>query len=300
MRQPPVHVPSAAMPASTFSIVACDLERREWGVAVASRFLAIGALSAWAESEVGAIATQSWIRASYGADGLGLLAEGASAPKTLERLIATDDGREQRQVGVVDRDGRTAAYTGSECVEWAGDRCGELYAAQGNMLVSAETLSALAETFEQGGGSPLAERLLASLAAGQAAGGDRRGQQAAALRVVRRGAGYGGADVLVDLRVDDHAEPVRELQRLFGLHQLYFGSTPDDEWLTVDDELAAELHRRLDRLGYATGDLATDLETWAGVENLEERVRGAGRIDPMVLAELRKHEKRESLSGQRT
>jgi uncharacterized Ntn-hydrolase superfamily protein len=288
------------MPASTFSIVACDLERREWGVAVASRFLAIGALSAWAEPEVGAIATQSWIRASYGADGLGLLAEGASAPEALERLIATDDGREQRQVGIVDRDGRTAAYTGSECVDWAGDRRGELYAAQGNMLASAETLSALAKAFERGGDAPLGERLLASLAAGQAAGGDRRGQQAAALRVVRRGAGYGGADVLVDLRVDDHAAPVRELQRLFGLHQVYFGSTPDDEWLTVDDELEAELRRRLGRLGYASDDLATDLETWAGVENLEERVRGAGRIDPVVLGELRKHEKRERLSGQRT
>lgn len=288
------------MPASTFSIAACDLERREWGVAVASRFLAIGALSAWAQPEVGAVATQSWIKASYGADGLRLLAEGASAPEALERLVADDDDREQRQVGIVDREGRTATYTGSGCVDWAGDRRGPGYAAQGNMLVSGETLSALAETFEADSAAPLAERLLAALAAGQAAGGDRRGQQAAALRVVRQGGGYGGADVLVDLRVDDHAEPVRELQRLFGLHQLYFGSTPEHEWLTVDGELERELRARLDALGYRSGDLAADLETWAGVENLEERVKGAGRIDPVVLAELRKHEDRERLSGQRT
>ena len=287
-----MHLPSAAISASTFSIAACDLERREWGVAVASRFLAIGALSAWAEPEVGAIATQSWIKASYGADGLGLLAEGASAAEALERLIAADDGREQRQVGIVDREGRTATYTGSGCVGWAGDRCGPGYAAQGNMLVSAETLGALADTFEADAAAPLAERLLAALAAGQAAGGDRRGQQAAALRVVRRGGGYGGADALVDLRVDDHAEPVRELERLFALHELYFGSTPEEEWLPVDAELERELRARLDALGHASGDLAADLEEWAGVENLEERVRGAARLDPVVLAEIRKRDER--------
>jgi uncharacterized Ntn-hydrolase superfamily protein len=280
------------VPASTFSIVACDLDRREWGVAVASRFLAIGALSAWAEPEVGAVATQSFIKASYGAEGLRLLAQGESAPDALARLLADDDGRDRRQVGIVDREGRTAAYTGSECVEWAGDRRGPSYAAQGNMLVSGDTLAALAETFEGDGAAPLAGRLLGALAAGQAAGGDRRGQQAAALRVVRRGGGYGGADVLVDLRVDDHAEPVRELQRLFDLHRLYFGSTPDEEWLPVDGALERELRARLDRLGYASGDLATDLEAWAGVENLEERVRGAARLDPVVLEEIRKHDER--------
>lgn len=280
------------MPASTFSIVASDLDRREWGVALASRFLAIGALSAWAEPEVGAVATQSFIKASYGAEGLRLLAQGESAPDALARLLAEDDGREQRQVGIVDREGSTAAYTGSGCVEWAGDRRGPSYAAQGNMLVSGDTLAALAETFEGDGAAPLAERLLGALAAGQAAGGDRRGQQAAALRVVGRGGGYGGADVLVDLRVDDHAEPVRELERLFDLHQLYFGSTPDEEWLPVDGALERELRARLDRLGYASGVLATDLEAWAGVENLEERVRGAARLDPVVLEEIRKRDER--------
>lgn len=285
------------MAPSTFSLVGCDLARREWGVAVASRFLAIGALSAWAEPEVGAIATQSWIKASYGRDGLRLLAAGASASEALERLLAEDDGREQRQVGIVDREGRTAVHTGERCLDWAGDRDGDAWSAQGNMLVSAETLDALAGSFESTRSKPLAERLIAALAAAQAAGGDRRGQQAAAVRVVRHGAGYGGADVLVDLRVDDHAAPIAELQRLYGLHQLYFGSTPAERWLTVGGELAEELRVRLARLGYASGDLAADLETWAGVENLEERVRGVERLDPVVLTELREREKREVEDG---
>jgi uncharacterized Ntn-hydrolase superfamily protein len=276
--------------ASTFSLVACDLARGEWGVAVASKFLAIGALSAWAEPEVGAVATQSWIKASYGAEGLRLLADGASAPEALERLLERDDGRAQRQVGIIDRDGRTATHTGDGCLEWAGDRCGPAFATQGNMLVSADTLTALAESFRATHSESLAARLIAALAAAQAAGGDRRGQQAAVVRVVRRGAGYGGADILVDLRVDDHGDPIAELERLYGLHQLYFGSTPAEQWLTVDAELEAELRARLDRLGYASRDLAAALETWAGVENLEERVHGVERVDPVVLTELRKRE----------
>jgi uncharacterized Ntn-hydrolase superfamily protein len=282
------------MPASTFSLAACDLERGEWGVAVASRFLAVGALCAWAEPEVGAIATQSWIKASFGPVGLGLLARGASASEALEQLLADDDGPEQRQVGIIDRDGRTASHTGAECLGWAGARSGPGYSAQGNMLVSAETLAALASTFESAPASPLAERLLAALAAGQAAGGDRRGQQAAALLVMCRGGGYGGADVLADLRVDDHPEPVAELERLYGLHQLYFGSTPEEDWIGVDAALEAELRDRLGRLGYDSGDLSADLDAWAGVENLEERVRGVERLDPIVLAELRKRDEREN------
>ena len=275
------------MPASTYSLVACDLEREEWGVAVASKFLAIGALSAWAQPEVGAVATQSWIKASYGTDGLRLLEQGASASEALAKLLAADDGRDQRQVGIIDRAGRTAVHTGRECMEWSGDRQGPFYAAQGNLLVSADTLDALASSFEESATAPLAERLIGALGAAQAAGGDRRGQQAAAVSVARRGAGYGGADVLVDLRVDDHAEPVSELRRLYGLHQLYFGSTPEEHWLTVDADLESELRRRLDRLGYASGRLAGDLDAWAGVENLEERVQGVERLDPVVLAQLR-------------
>jgi uncharacterized Ntn-hydrolase superfamily protein len=277
----------------TYSIVACDLERREWGVAVASKFLAIGALSAWAEPEVGAVATQSWIRAAYGPDGLGLLAGGASAAEALRRLLAGDELREQRQVGIVDRAGGAATHTGAGCLDWAGDRQGPAYAAQGNMLVSAETVGALADTFEAAGPRPLTERLLTALAAAQAAGGDRRGQQAAAIRVVRRGAGYGGADILVDLRVDDHETPIAELRRLYTLHQLYFGATPDEQWVPLDAQLEAEVRARLNRLGYSSGDLAADLDTWAGVENLEERVRGVASLDPVVLTELRKRDEGE-------
>jgi uncharacterized Ntn-hydrolase superfamily protein len=208
-------------------------------------------------------------------------------------MLSEDDGREQRQVGLVDRKGLTASHTGTACIGWAGARSGPGYSAQGNMLVSPDTLAAMASAFESAPATPLAERLLAALAAGQAAGGDRRGQQAAALLVTNRGGGYGGADVLVDLRVDDHPEPVVELERLYGLHQLYFGSTPEEHWIGIDAALEAELRDRLGRLGYHSGDLPADLDAWAGVENLEERVRGVERLDPIVLAELRKHDERE-------
>ncbi|WP_028921589.1 DUF1028 domain-containing protein [Pseudonocardia acaciae] len=274
------------MRASTFSIVGCDLDRREWGVAIASKFLAVGALCAWVQAEVGAVATQSFIRAAHGPHGLRLLAEGTDAERARDLLLAGDEAPEQRQLGLVDARGRAATFTGAGCLDWAGGRVGPCYAAQGNMLVSEATVDALATTFEAEEGQ-LADRLLAALEAGQAAGGDRRGQQAAALLVARGGGGYGGADVAVDLRVDDHPTPVAELRRLYGLHGLYFGTTPDSEWLQVDDVLRAELAERLARAGHRTGDLDTDLATWAGIENLEERVHGTDRIDPVVLASLR-------------
>lgn len=271
----------------TFSLVACDPERREWGVAVASKFLAVGAVVPFAAAETGAVATQAAANVRFGPDGLRLLAEGSSAQETLQRLVGGDEGRDERQLGLVDRLGRSATYTGSACFDWAGGRSGPAFAAQGNILVSGATVDALAETFETTGGR-LAERLLAALAAGQAAGGDRRGQQSAALLVVAEAGGYGGGtDRLVDLRVDDHPAPIAELKRLYALHHLYFGSTPPDEWLEVDDALAAELRERLGRLGHARGELAVDLESWAGIENLEERVSGVERIDPVVLHELR-------------
>jgi uncharacterized Ntn-hydrolase superfamily protein len=213
--------------------------------------------------------------------------QGASASEALDRVLAADDAPQTRQVGVVDREGRSVSHTGDACFGWAGHRTGPGYAAQGNMLVSGATVDALAETLTSTEG-PLARRLLAALAAAQAAGGDRRGQQSAALLVAREGGGYGGADIAVDLRVDDHPTPIVELQRLFGLHELYFGSTPAGRWLELDGALGGEVRGSLERLGYATGDLAADLEAWAGVENLEERVDGAERIDPVVLGELRR------------
>ena len=273
---------------ATYSIVACDLEAREWGIAVQSKFLAAGALVPAAEAEVGALATQAWANLAYRPDGLGLLREGHPADDVVRTLVRADEGRDHRQLGVVDAHGRAATYTGAACLEWAGGTTGPGYTAQGNILASGETVAALVETFAAEAGRPLAERLLAALAAGQAAGGDRRGQQAAALLVVRKGGGYGGtSDVAVDLRVDDHAQPVEELARLYAMHDLLFGRTPEEDWLEVDEGLAGELRDRLAALGFPHERLADALEAWASTENFEERVNGVERIDPVVLAQLR-------------
>jgi uncharacterized Ntn-hydrolase superfamily protein len=273
---------------ATYSIVACDLDAGQWGVAVQSKFLAVGSVVPWAEPHVGAIATQSYANPRYGPDGLALLREGRSAEETVEALTAADDGRAERQVGIVDGRGRAATFTGAECHEWAGGRTGQGYAAQGNILVSGETVDGLAATFEQNGHLSLAERLLECLAAAQAAGGDRRGQQSASLLVVERDAGYAKlSDVVVDLRVDDHESPITELRRLYGLHNELFGITPPDDWVAVDPPLGAELRDRLARLGY-DGEFGKAFSDWAGTENLEERVDGVERIDPVVLGALRK------------
>ncbi len=272
---------------STYSIVACDLEAGQWGVATQSKFLAVGSVVPWAEPGVGAVATQAYANPRYGPEGLALLRDGIPAEEVVERLTAADDGREHRQLGVVDGRGGSATFTGAECFDWAGGRTGPCFAAQGNILVGAETVDALAATFPATAGRRLAERLLDCLAAAQAAGGDRRGQQSAALLVVERDGGYAGlTDVVVDLRVDDHPEPIAELARLYGIHTLLFGKTSHEDWLPVDAELRAELERRLAALGH-TGDLEQTLAAWAGAENLEERVEGVDRIDPVVLAELR-------------
>jgi uncharacterized Ntn-hydrolase superfamily protein len=210
---------------ATYSIVACDLAAEQWGVAVQSKFLGVGAIVPWAEPHVGAIATQSYANPRYGPEGLALLREGRSAERVVEQLTAADDGRAQRQLGVVDRTGLGATYTGDECLEWAGGRTGDGYAAQGNILVSGETVDALAETFEASAGRPLAERLLDSLDAAQSAGGDSRGQQSASLLVVSPGGGYAGlSDSVFDLRVDDHVLPLVELRRLHALHQEVFAT----------------------------------------------------------------------------
>jgi uncharacterized Ntn-hydrolase superfamily protein len=277
-----------ARPVATYSIVACDLEARQWGVAVQSKFLAVGSVVPWAEPEVGAVATQSYANPRYGPDGLAHLRDGLSAEEAIARLTGDDDGRDQRQVGVVDANGRAATFTGTACHDWAGGRVGDGYAAQGNILVSGDTVDALAETFEATGGKPLAERLLECLAAAQKAGGDRRGQQSASLLVVEKDGGYAGlSDVFVDLRADDHERPIAELRRLFGLHQEIFGETPRDQWVDVDEVLAAELGERLARLGYE-GGLAEAFPRWAGTENYEDRVDGVEQIDPVVLAALRR------------
>jgi uncharacterized Ntn-hydrolase superfamily protein len=273
---------------ATYSIAACDLDAGQWGVATQSKFLGVGSVVPWAEPQVGAIATQAWANPRYGPDGLALLREGLSADEVVERLTSADDGRDHRQLGVVDGKGGSASFSGAECMDWAGGRTGPCYAAQGNILVSAETVDAIAETFEATSGRPLAERLLDCMDAAQAAGGDRRGQQSSALLVVERDGGYAGlSDSVVDLRVDEHERPLQELRRIYVMHQAIFGETPREEWLEVDDALGQELRERLGRLGY-DGDLAESYFAWAGKENLEERVDGVERVDPVVIEELRR------------
>jgi uncharacterized Ntn-hydrolase superfamily protein len=273
---------------ATYSIVACDLTAGQWGVAVQSKFLAVGSVVPWAEPRVGAIATQSYANPRYGPDGLAFLRQGRSAAEVVDALTAADMGRAERQVGVVDAKGGAATFTGEECHDWAGGRTGDCYAAQGNILVSGATVDALAATFEANAHLILAERLIECLAAAQAAGGDRRGQQSASLLVVEKDEGYAKlSDVVVDLRVDDHERPIAELRRLYSLHVELFGATPPEDWLDVDEDLEGELRDRLGRLGYA-GDLAKAFGDWAGAANLEERIDGVARVDPIVVEALRK------------
>ena len=272
---------------ATYSIVACDLEAQQWGVSVQSKFLSVGSVVPWAEPHVGAIATQAYANPRYGPNGLQLLREGLSAHEVVDKLTGEDEGRDHRQLGVVDGEGNAATYTGSECMYWAGGRTGTHYAAQGNILVNPETVDALAETFESTSG-PLAVRLIDCLAAAEEAGGDSRGQQSSALLVVQRNGGYAGmSDVVVELRVEDHERPIEELRRIHTLHDEIFGVTPRDKWVPVDDELAAELRERLAQLGY-DGELEDSFTRWTGKENLEDRVDGIEAIDPVVLKALRR------------
>jgi uncharacterized Ntn-hydrolase superfamily protein len=209
-------------PVATFSIVAFDPATGELGVAVQSKFIAVGAVVPWAEADVGAIATQAWANTSFGPEGLRLLRAGGDPEKVLARLLAADKGRQQRQVGLVDAKGRPATFTGTGCLAWAGGKTGTNYAAQGNILAGPGVVDAMAKAFEAARGD-LGERIIAALLAGQRAGGDKRGRQSAALLIVRKRAGYGGFnDRYRDLRVDDHPEPIKELLRIYRLHKSIF------------------------------------------------------------------------------
>jgi uncharacterized Ntn-hydrolase superfamily protein len=276
----------------TFSIVGRSPDGSALGVAVASKFLAAGAYVPAAAADAGAIATQAHVNLDLKTRGLELLRQGTGAGELLERFFSDDPYREERQAGVVDHTGAAATFTGARAQAWAGGRTGEgpegSFAAQGNLLAGPEVVEAMAETWLTTATEPsLARRLVACLAAGQAAGGDPRGKQAAALLVVSPGAGYGGlGDVIVDLRSDDAPEPIAELARMLDLHDLYFGRTPEEELLPLDPALLDELARRLPAAGYATGDVRRDLYDWMGRENFEERWY-EDRLDPVVLEHLR-------------
>ncbi|MBV9278682.1 MAG: DUF1028 domain-containing protein [Chloroflexi bacterium] len=276
---------------STFSIVAHDPDAQEWGVAVASKFLAVGSLVPWCRAGAGAVATQSYANSTFGPLGLELMARGYSAQSALDGLLAADEGRAQRQVGLVDGVGRAATFTGDECYSWAGGRSGPHYAAQGNILAGPEVVEHMAESFE-GGAGILADRLLAALGAGQDAGGDSRGQQSAALLVVRSGAGYGGFnDRYIDLRVDDHPTPIGELRRLLDLHRLYMFETRPEDVLPITQEraraiqqvLLASGHRQAPPTGGYDQDTQRAFRILCGTENLEGRWREGPEVDRVVL-----------------
>ena len=278
----------------TFSIVAADLEKGDWGVAVASKFPAVGAVVPWARAGIGAVATQSWANTTYGPEGLALMEAGASAHRALERLVDADELKADRQAGFVDAHGQAATFTGETCSDWAGGVTGEGFAAQGNILAGAVVIDQMALVFATTQGD-LCDRLLAALIAGDQAGGDRRGRQSAALLVVREGGGYeGGNDRYIDLRVDDHPDAVTEMVRLFAVWDDTM-LVRNDPLLAASAELVADVQRRLSALGRFHGepsgvlDQATrdGLEDFAGTYNLEGRLREDDQLSQLLVREIR-------------
>jgi uncharacterized Ntn-hydrolase superfamily protein len=278
---------------TTFSIVAADLATGDLGIAVASKFLACGAVVPWASAGAGAVATQSFANTAYGPDGIRMMRDGLSARDALAKLLAEDADRDLRQVGVVDARGGAAAHTGPGCHAWAGHHVGDGFACQGNILVGQDTVDAMAAAFRASKGE-LSGRLVTALAAGETAGGDKRGKQASAVYVVRPKGGYGGMnDVLVDLRVDDHPKPVGELRRLLELRNLYFGTSPAAEKLKIEGAVLVDLKRVMISRGFYGGDasgawdeaIEKALDAFIASENFEERVDLKARtIDAPVLA----------------
>jgi uncharacterized Ntn-hydrolase superfamily protein len=281
-----------ALKPSTFSIVAFDPRNGDLGVAVESKFVAVGALVPWAKANVGVIATQAWANVSYGPDGLKMLESGFSASETLRRLLADDQSREVRQVSVVDASGEVATHTGKECMEWAGHVTGCDYSCQGNILAGSKVVESMAKAYESTSGD-LIDRLLEALSAGQAAGGDRRGQQSAALLVVRKKGGYEGfTDRYVDLRVDDHRAPIEELRRVFKIYDMTMLSREDPRnLLTIDCGISVALQRDLKILGMYDGPISgifddqtkKALKDFVNVNNFENKMHEEGRIWRSIL-----------------
>lgn len=280
---------------ATFSIVAYDPATGDLGVAVSSKFPAVGAMVPYARAGVGAVATQAAANLRFGPEGLKLLESGLTPQQALDKLIEGDPGRDDRQLGLVDARGRAGAWTGKKCFPFAGHIIGENFSVQGNILAGRPVIEAMAQAFTKSSGS-LAERLMAALEAGEAAGGDQRGKESAALLVVREGAGYGGVgDRWIDLRVDDNPEPVKELRRLLGVNTLYFGETK--ELVALTPELVREIQDILKRTGFYEGEVngvyndstRDALEDFQGWENLEMRFRRDNQIDKVVLDYMRQH-----------
>lgn len=281
-------------PVATFSIVAYDPGRREWGVAVQSKFLAVGAVVPWARAGAGAVATQSYANLRYGPDGLDLMEQGVSAADAIAALTAADDGRDTRQVGMVDAHGQAASFTGSACHDWAGHQVGDHYACQGNILIPG-TVEAMAAAFEeaQRGSGELADWLVAALSAGQEAGGDSRGRQSASVLVVREAGGYGGNnDRYLDLRVDDHPTPIARLQELLEMHHLFFGVVDPADLIPLS-EVASSLQTLMRKTGHYDGPVSGSfdeqtrraLRALIGRENLEERWDGTGDMIDKISVE---------------
>ncbi len=276
----------------TFSIVAHDPDRGTWGVAVQSKFISVGAVVPWAAAKVGALATQAYANVTYGPRGLDLLREGRSAEEVVRTLVASDDRRDHRQLGVVDARGGAAAHTGTACMEWAGHVVGSGFTCQGNILFAPAVVEAMARAYETTPGD-LPERLLSALAAGQREGGDRRGMQSAAMLIVREKGGYDeGSDRWVDLRVDDHPSPIEELRRIFRLYDLTLLDREDPTTARpIEGEVAVALQHDLGVLGYYHGprsgswDAAsrTAFERFLGENNFENKQRPDGKIWPSVM-----------------
>lgn len=284
---------------STFSIVAFDRTEKAWGVAVASKFLAAGALVAWAQAGSGAVATQAHANTSYGPQGLALMSSGLSAEKTLEKLISKDPENDIRQIGLIDNQGNAATFTGQSCINWAGGLTGDGFAVQGNILAGEIVVQVMYKTFLDNPTLPIYWRLHKTLMAGEQIGGDRRGRQSAAILVVKDKGGYGGfTDRWIDYRVDDHADPINRLGEILKLHDLYFQKSPSSDQILLEGYALRNLKEIMKRLGYYHGeingkyDLSTRaaLETFIGNENFEERVYlDVGRLDRPVYDYLLKH-----------
>ncbi|NYE03643.1 putative Ntn-hydrolase superfamily protein [Bacillus niacini] len=278
----------------TFSIVGYDPIEKEWGIAVQSKFLGVGAVVPWAKAGAGAVATQSYANTAYGPKALELMEQGKSAQETLELLLAEDPEKEMRQVGLIDSFGNPATFTGSECYDWAGGVTGTHFAAQGNILVDEKTVQAMAQVFTETEG-PLADRLLAALDAGQEVGGDSRGKQSAALYIVKDSGGYGGFnDRYIDLRVDDHPDPIKELIRIYQLQQLYFAPSNPERIAAIEGEIKVQLLHHLKRLSYlsdepkSNDDIYRALTAYIHTENFEMREQSSGYIDLEILDFMKK------------